>query len=153
MPCLTAPTICAASAVDLNRDGRAEIALHFDGGTSYTGVRYYWLVDGAIRRIRVKPPGVRISGAGPLQTSWAIDSGTRQGFGCRTHPDGSRLFVAYAGFSRHPDIDGPWRFIRVRWRLDEDGIRVAGIRQFTVPGRNRNPRVPPVRSCARTRPS
>ena len=147
MPCITAPTICAVSAVDMNRDGTAEIELVFDGGAPYVGVRQYWLIDGAIRRIRIKPPGVHDAGPGPLQVSQASDSGTRQGFGCRTHPDGRRVFIAYAGFPRHR-TDGPWGFIRVRWRLDDDGMRVLGVREFNVSGRNGKPRVPSVGSCA-----
>ncbi len=121
--------------------------LVFDGGAPYVGVRQYWLIDGAIRRIRIKPPGVHDAGPGPLQVSQASDSGTRQGFGCRTHPDGRRVFIAYAGFPRHR-TDGPWGFIRVRWRLDDDGMRVLGVREFNVSGRNGKPRVPSVGSCA-----
>lgn len=145
VPCNTSAGICQMSVADFDRRGHLEILVTTDGGAAFHETRAYRLIRGELRRIRVRPPAdprVRVP-SGPLALVVAVDSGTRSGFGCRTHDSGSRVLVVYDGRPRHLGR-GKWGFRQTRFRYDGVAFHVLGSHGYVSGPR---PIPTPVRAC------
>lgn len=73
---------------------------------------------------------------GPLVLPTAADSATDVRFGCRTHPDGSRVGVVRAA---ELPKGGRWRIERARLRVEGGLVRLLGIRVDLVELRGGRP--------------
>jgi len=136
---------CSPAAGDLEGDGRDELIVDTCCGAIIAEYHVYRLGGSRLAPPRVLPPSAARVRAGPLVLSIVSDSGTHDGFGCRTHPGGVRVLVAYAGKRGRR---GHWRFARARLRSQGGAFRVIGVRRFrrTLP-LGAWPRGPRLDSC------
>jgi hypothetical protein len=147
LPCDQGPGFCNPAAGDLDNDGRDELFVEDCCGAIIVTYRVYRLVGTRLVRPQVVPPvagGIR---PGPLAVSFIGDSGTHDGFGCRTHPSGVRILVAWTGRLGRP---GHWKFERGRFRLEGGLVRLLGVRRFRMWPHGRWPRGLHVSSCLAT---
>jgi hypothetical protein len=125
--CDSSSLICFVAVADLDADGVFELVVHTDGGAALDEATVFRSVTGRLRRLRT--PGGR-----PLALTFATGSDTRQGWGCRTHPDGTRVIVTYLGRPQGRSA-GRWRFVIERWRAEGAVRRIGGhVRLVRTPG-------------------
>jgi hypothetical protein len=143
--CAASSYLCSVGVADLNGDGVAELIVHWDGGATLDQATVMRPVAGGLEHLRTADDA-------PFVLTFAHDSGTMQGWGCRTRSDGHRALISYLG--RPEDrSDGPWRFVVTRWRYDGSTIGRLGAHDRLM----RNPRgrwpAPHVERCATPSPS
>jgi hypothetical protein len=145
VPCDSSPVICFIQVADVDHDGAFELVVHTDGGAALDEALVYREVNGSLRR--VLGPDRR-----PFELTFASDSGTSQGWGCRTHADGNRVLVTYLGRPRHRTA-GRWSFGIERWRLDGTDVHRIGGHEHLVRTSEDRPRSPHVERCSSSGPS
>ena len=126
LPCKEGPLFCNPAAGDLDGDGRSELFLETCCGAIIAEWHVYRL-DGThvVRAMLVSPVAAGLH-AGPLALESVSDSGTHDGFGCRTHPNGARVLIVWTGRLGRP---GHWRFERARLRSRGGVFQVIGVRR------------------------
>ncbi|MDP9327396.1 MAG: hypothetical protein M3P10_04230 [Actinomycetota bacterium] len=126
--CDSSSLICFVAVVDLDDDGVFELVVHTDGGAALDEATVLRAVMGRLWRLRT-PDGR------PFELTFATDSGTRQGWGCRTHPGGAPVVVTYLGRPQGRSA-GRWRFVIERWRTEGAVVRRIGghVRLVRTPG-------------------
>ena len=148
VPCLSAVALCGASSIDLDRDGRDELAVFVGYGAAFTE-EFVFRVEGR-RLVYARLPwrGSPRLGIprGPARLATEVNSGVRQGWGCRTHVGGTRVVIAYLGLPMHRS-DGPWDFIRARFRFEDGVLGLLGVRERTEPTPHRFPHTPRTSEC------
>jgi hypothetical protein len=145
LPCET-PAFCRPAAGDLDGDGRAELAIETCCGAIVSEWHVYRLEGSRLPTPTVLPGTAAALDPGPLVLSYVSDAATHDGFGCRTHPDGSRILLVWTGRLGRP---GHWRFERTRLRSRDGTFRAIGVRRRRMEPRvgNRLPRGPRVEPC------
>ncbi len=127
LSCKQGPGFCNPAAGDLDGDGRAELFVDACCGAIIAEWHVYQLVGAHLVRPTLLAPVAAGLRAGPLVLPEVSDSGTHDGFGCRAHPDGTRVLTVWTGRLGRP---GHWRFERARLRSAGGVFRVIGIRRF-----------------------
>jgi hypothetical protein len=146
LPC-EGPLFCRLWSGDLNLDGRDELLVDACCGASYGETRAYALLGGRLRALVYAGPPVAWLEPGPLVLPVVANSATDVRFGCRTHPNGSRVIVVRAAELLE---DGRWRIERARLRAEDGPVRLLGVRTDRVAPRGE--RLPDLRAepCAST---
>jgi hypothetical protein len=126
--CDSSSLTCFVAVADLDDDGVFELIVHTDGGAALDEATVLRPVMGRLRRLRT-PDGR------PFELTFATDSSTRQGWGCRTHPGGTSVVVTYLGRPQGRSA-GRWRFVIERWRTEGAVVRRIGghVRLVRTPG-------------------
>lgn len=139
--CVTGPSICGLSAMNLDDDRTSELAVTIDGGAAFTDAIVLRLDAGRLRTVR--------SAGAPVHLTSATDSGDRRGWGCRTDPVGDRVVVTYRGSPVRGGGARRWRFRVHRMRLDGSLLATIGTHVVRVRYHGRFPRTPKVGRCGR----
>ena len=148
LPC-QGPLFCRLSVGDLDVDGRDELLVDACCGAAYGETRAYALLDGRLRALVYRGPPVARLRPGPLVLPTAANSATDVRFGCRTHPDGSRVVVVRAAELRVRD-DGGWWIERARLRVEDGLVRLLSFRIDRVDRPGARPHDLRAELCART---
>jgi hypothetical protein len=144
LPCDGGPTFCHPVTGDLDADDLDELGVDACCGAIVLERYVYRLVGD-----RLVPPRTDAGGAGGLDTGplvlrYVADSATHDGFGCRTHPDGTRVLLAWRGRLVRP---GHWRIERARLRGSSGSFELIGLRRFRTEPRGYTPLGPPTEAC------
>lgn len=145
LPC-EGPMFCRLSVGDLDVDGRDELLVDACCGAAYGETRAYALLDGRLRALVYQGPPLAGLRRGPLVLPTAANSATDVRFGCRIHPDGSRVIVVRAAELRE---DGRWWIERARLRVEGGLVRLLGSRIDRVDGPRARPPALRAELCAR----
>lgn len=127
LPCDQGPSFCNPAAGDLDGDGRDELFVETCCGAIIAEWHVYRLEGSLLTSPQLVPPVAAGLHAGPLTLEIVSDSGTHDGFGCRTHPNGTRVLAVWTGRLGRP---GHWRFERARLRSVGGVFRVIGVRRY-----------------------
>lgn len=147
LPCDQGPGFCNPDAGDLDGDGRVDLFVDMCCGAIVAEWHPYRLVGSRLVPFRAGPPLPTHVQPGPLVLTTISDSGTHDGFGCRTHPDGTRVLIVYTGAFLHP---GHWRMQRARLRSSDGVFDEIGIRRYRTEPNGHWPRGPRVEPCSAT---